>query len=85
VTTIVVLSRPTVWASAVCVCSPDRAADSTQWARGETPRSASAAVSCVVSEWLARVSSQQRFVPRDSSGGAAFSTVAMSQRVTAPA
>src|SRR3954466_9029308 len=44
VTAIVVLSSPTAWASAVCVYSPVMAVDSTQWWRGDSPASASAAV-----------------------------------------
>jgi hypothetical protein len=49
VTTMVVLSSPTMRASSVCVWSPLSAAISTACARGEMPRSSSAAVISVVS------------------------------------
>ena len=68
VTTIVVLSSPTMRAISVCVNSPVIAVNSTEWARGEIPRSSSAAVNSVVSPWLARDSSQQR---SDASGAGA--------------
>src|SRR5215204_1225422 len=61
VTTMVVLSRPIAWASAVCVYSPWSAVASTQWARGETLTASSFAVSSVVNAWLTVASSQPRF------------------------
>ena len=52
VTTIVVLSSPIAWASAVWLYSPCTAVLSTQCARGETLTASSAAVSSVVNAWL---------------------------------
>ena len=88
-TTIVVLSSPTSRASCVWEYSPVAAAARTEWARGETPRSSSAAVSSVVRVQLARDSSQQRL--SQSGAGAASegcsvrgsAIVAMSSRMIA--
>ncbi len=59
-TTIVVLSSPTIRAISVWVNSPVIAVSSTAWSRGEIPSSSSAAVNSVVRPWLARDSSQHR-------------------------
>ena len=54
VTTIVVLSSPTIPAISVCVNSPVSAVSSTECCRGEMSSSSSAAVNSVISPWLAR-------------------------------